>query len=104
MPPEAREAIRRLGKTNERAVDLMMAAGGESEILGIATALGAKRPRDLRRRVLSRLEAAGVVAANIRAMRKGRGCYYAPAPSLRPERSAYDEPRRSPPDVMPIDG
>lgn len=51
----------RLGKTAGAVVDALEAAGGTLTLSEIADALQVSRPRDLRRRVLVRLEAASVV-------------------------------------------
>ncbi len=56
--------LRRLGKTCEQIVDVLERASGPMALEDLAEALGSKRPRDLRRRVVSRLEAAGVVVAH----------------------------------------
>ena len=52
--------VLRLGKSAENIVDVLERAG-EMDFAALGTELGIKRPRDLRRRVLPRLEAAGVV-------------------------------------------
>jgi hypothetical protein len=51
----------RLGKTAGAVVDALEAAGGSLTFEEIAGRLGVSRPRDLRRRVIARLEAAAVV-------------------------------------------
>ena len=56
-----RSTIRRMGKTCEALVDALEAAGGAATIGDLAVVLGVKRPRDLRRRAVARLEAAEVV-------------------------------------------
>jgi hypothetical protein len=56
--------LRRLGKTCEQIVDVLERAPGPMGLEDLAEALGSKRPRDLRRRVVSRLEDAGVVVAH----------------------------------------
>ena len=56
--------LRRLGKTAEQIVDVLERAGGTVDLEDLADELGSTRPRDLRRRVVSRLEAAGVVVAH----------------------------------------
>ncbi len=56
-----RSTVRRMGKTAEAAVDFLEAAGGELELEDLAAALRVKRPRDLRRRAIARLEEAAVV-------------------------------------------
>jgi hypothetical protein len=56
--------LRRLGKTCEQIVDVLERAGGALELEDLADELGSTRPRDLRRRVVSRLEAVGVVVAH----------------------------------------
>jgi len=56
-----RTTISRLGKTAEHIVDLLERAGGTLELEALAEALDVTRPRDLRRRVISRLERAEVV-------------------------------------------
>ena len=53
--------IRRLGKSCEAVVDYLDRAGGTMTIEGLADALGVARVWEFRRRVVSRLEAAGVV-------------------------------------------
>ena len=53
--------IRRIGKTGGAFVDALERAGGWVPFLEVASALGSKRPRDLRRRVVARLEEAKVV-------------------------------------------
>lgn len=55
------DTIRRLGKSAEAIVDTVERAGGAMELEALAAELGIKRPRDMRRRVIARLEAAGVV-------------------------------------------
>lgn len=55
------DTIRRLGKSAEAIVDTLERAGGEMRVEDLAAELGIKRPRDMRRRVIARLEAAGVV-------------------------------------------
>jgi hypothetical protein len=50
-----------LGKGCEKAVDVLEGHGGQMGLRALAEAVGTKRPRDLRRRVVSRLEAAGAV-------------------------------------------
>lgn len=53
--------IRRLGKSAGAVIDALEAAGGDLTISELAEALHKSRPRDLRRRTIPRLEAAGVV-------------------------------------------
>jgi hypothetical protein len=53
--------IRRLGKSCEAVVDYLDRAGGTMTIEGLADAMGVARVWEFRRRVVSRLEAAGVV-------------------------------------------
>ncbi len=60
--PERRDRTRRLGKTCGAAVDALDKYGPSLEVDALARILGAKRPRDLRRRVIARLEACGVVS------------------------------------------
>lgn len=55
------DTIRRLGKSAEAIVDTVERAGGEMDLEDLAAELGIKRPRDMRRRVIARLEAALVV-------------------------------------------
>lgn len=55
------DTIRRLGKTAERAVDVLENRSGWTDLQDLADELGIKRPRDFRRRTLARLEAAAVV-------------------------------------------
>lgn len=56
-----RSTIRRMGKGCEAIIDTLDAAGGELTIRELAAALGKGRMRDLRRRLIARLEAAAVV-------------------------------------------
>lgn len=56
-----RETVYRLGKTAGAVIDALEAAGGTLTLEEIAAALGVSRPRDLRRRAVSRLEASAVV-------------------------------------------
>jgi Bifunctional DNA primase/polymerase, N-terminal/Primase C terminal 1 (PriCT-1) len=56
-----RSTIRRLGKGCGAVIDALEASGGTLAELELACALGVKRVRDMRRRYLERLEAAGVV-------------------------------------------
>ena len=56
-----RTTIRRLGKSCGAAVDALEKVGGSATVVELADLLEVKRPRDLRRRVISRLEEAGVV-------------------------------------------
>lgn len=56
-----RSTIRRMGKGCEAVIDTLEAAGGELTIRELAAALGTGRTRDLRRRLVARLEAAAVV-------------------------------------------
>lgn len=56
-----RSTIRRMGKGCEAVIDTLDAAGGELTIRELAAALGKGRTRDLRRRLIARLEGAGVV-------------------------------------------
>jgi hypothetical protein len=58
-PP--REQMRRLGKACGQAIDALEILGGSASDAELADTLRVKRPRDLRRRVIPRLEAAGVV-------------------------------------------
>jgi len=58
-PP--REHIKRLGKGAGAVVDALEALGGSSTAEKLAAVLGVKRARDLSRRVIARLEEAGVV-------------------------------------------
>lgn len=53
--------IARLGKSCGAVLDVLDAAGGSATVEDLADALHVSRPRDLRRRVVSRLEEAGVV-------------------------------------------
>jgi hypothetical protein len=53
-----------LGKRCGALLDMLERAGGEMVVEELAQALGVKRPRDLRRRYVSRLEEAGVVEYN----------------------------------------
>lgn len=66
-PPRLRWSApdeRRLGKTAGAVVDALEAAGGELPLAELAARVKSKRPRDLKRRALARLEAAGVVACS----------------------------------------
>jgi hypothetical protein len=56
-----RTTVYRLGKGCEHAADALEAAGGELDLSELADALDVARTRDVRRRYVSRLEAAGVV-------------------------------------------
>ncbi len=60
--PDKRDRIKRLGKTAGAVVDTLDKYGPALALEEVAAILGIKRPRDLRRRVLPRLEAAGVVS------------------------------------------
>ncbi len=53
--------ILRLGKTAGAVIDALETLGGRASPEEVARLLEVKRPRDLKRRVISRLEAAGVV-------------------------------------------
>jgi hypothetical protein len=59
--PEAKDRLNRLGKTAGAVVDALDRFGPTLSLAEIAEILGVTRPRDLRRRVIARLEAAGVV-------------------------------------------
>jgi bifunctional DNA primase/polymerase-like protein/primase-like protein len=54
----------RLGKTCGAVVDVLEREGGSATMAEIARILGLKRPRDLRRRVISRLEERGIVTVS----------------------------------------
>jgi hypothetical protein len=56
-----RTTIRRLGKGCEEVVDALERAGGTLALGALAIAVGAARPRDLRRRAVARLHEAAVV-------------------------------------------
>lgn len=56
-----RSTIHRLGKGAGAVIDALERARGSASVPVIAAALGKKRPRDLRRRAIARLEAAAVV-------------------------------------------
>jgi DNA-binding transcriptional ArsR family regulator len=58
---EPRPAIKRLGKTRGAILDALDAGGGILTLQEIADALHRKRARDLRRRSLPMLEAAGII-------------------------------------------
>jgi hypothetical protein len=60
---------RSLGRTCEATVDALERAGGEATVKDLAGMLHARRPRDLRRRSVSRLEEAGVVERDGEAVR-----------------------------------
>ncbi len=53
--------VRRLGKTAGAAIDVLLKRGGSTNVRELADALGRGRYRDFRRRVVVRLEDAGVV-------------------------------------------
>ena len=53
--------VKRLGKTCGAVLDILEAAGGTASVEELAEALHVKRLRDLRRRIIARLEDAGVV-------------------------------------------
>lgn len=59
--PESREAVARLGKICGHAVDVLELADGSASEQELADALGVKRPRNLRRNTLPKLEKAGVI-------------------------------------------
>jgi hypothetical protein len=59
--PEPRPAIKRLGKIRGAILDALDAGGGTLTLQEIADALHRKRARDIRRRNLPMLEAAGIV-------------------------------------------
>ena len=63
-PPEARPAVRRLGKVRGAIVDALDASGGELAMRDIADVLHRKRPRDIRRRNLPMLEDAGILTVD----------------------------------------
>ncbi len=50
LAPKKRDAVIRLGKSCERAVDVLEAAGGTMTLADLADDLNVKRPRDLTRR------------------------------------------------------
>ncbi len=60
-PLPARERIERLGKMRGAVVDALVGAGGELPLRELCEVLNKKRPRDVRRRVLTMLEEAGVI-------------------------------------------
>jgi hypothetical protein len=60
LPP--RDRIERLGKIRGAVVDALEVAGGELTLHELCEVLYRKRARDLRRRVLPMLEAAGIIA------------------------------------------
>jgi transposase len=59
-----RTTVYRLGKTAGAVLDALELAGGSMGLGELADVLGAKRPRDLRRRAVARLESAGVVSVS----------------------------------------
>jgi len=59
--PEPRARIERLGKIRGALVDALQVAGGELTLQELCEVLHRKRARDVRRRVLPALEAAGVI-------------------------------------------
>src|SRR5215217_1651514 len=61
---ETRPAIKRLGKIRGAILDALDAAGGTLTLREIADTLHRARPRDIRRRNLPMLEAAGIVAVS----------------------------------------
>jgi hypothetical protein len=61
VKPEPRPAIKRLGKIRGAILDALDAAGGTLTLRQIAETLHRSRPRDIRRRNLPMLEAAGIV-------------------------------------------
>ena len=56
-----RSTLRRLGKSCGAVIDALERAGGSATVEELAEALHKSRTRDLRRRLITRLEAAGVV-------------------------------------------
>ena len=54
------EYIRRLGKIAGRVLEALVEQGGAATVSELAAAIGHSRPRDLRRRQLSKLEDAGI--------------------------------------------
>lgn len=56
-----RETVCRLGKSCGAVIDALEWAGGSATVEELAVALHTKRPRDLRRRLIIRLEASAVV-------------------------------------------
>jgi hypothetical protein len=61
---EPRPAIKRLGKIRGAILDALDAAGGTLTLRELADTLHRSRPRDIRRRNLPMLEAAGIVAVS----------------------------------------
>ena len=61
VKPEPRPAIKRLGKIRGAILDALDAAGGTLTLQQVADSLHRSRPRDIRRRNLPMLEAAGIV-------------------------------------------
>jgi hypothetical protein len=53
--------ILRVGKSGEAVIDALEDMGGSATIEEVAAAVGSKRPRDLKRRIVSRLEERGIV-------------------------------------------
>ncbi len=54
----------RLGKSSEAVIDALEDHGGSATVEELAAALGTSRARDLRRRVISRLEDRGIVTVD----------------------------------------
>jgi hypothetical protein len=63
-PPQPRPAVRRMGKARGSLLDVLDLAGGTATLTEIAAAMGRKRPRDLRRRLLPWLEEAAVLTVD----------------------------------------
>jgi hypothetical protein len=63
------DTVLRLGKRGEQIIDTLEASGGTMTIAALGAELGISRLRDLNRRALPRLEAAGVVECSTDAVR-----------------------------------
>jgi Bifunctional DNA primase/polymerase, N-terminal/Primase C terminal 1 (PriCT-1) len=61
LPGEPRAGVKRLGKGCGQVIDALERSGGSATLEELAAALGTGRVRDLRRRLITRLEAAAVV-------------------------------------------
>jgi hypothetical protein len=60
-PPAPRDRIERLGKVRGAVVDALVAAGGALTLAQLCEVLHRSRARDLRRRILTMLEHAGII-------------------------------------------
>jgi hypothetical protein len=61
LPGEPRAGVKRLGKGCGQVIDALERSGGSATLEELAATLGTGRVRDLRRRLITRLEAAAVV-------------------------------------------